>query len=1046
MRGVSSSRRPICNWGFALYSFLMNLARFSPRVRRTIWTVAILLAIFTVTGFLIIPPIVKAQLVKRLSAELGRPVTVGRVRVNPYALSITIDNLDVGEKAGSESFLGWHRFYARFGALASLGGDWVLPEVDLDGFHSHVVINRDGTFNFSDLLTKFSGNPAPVASAAPTKPPRPVRVGSFKITDARLEFADNSRQKPFRTVAGPVSFTLTGFRTAGDRGAPYHFDAVTEAGERFTWTGTLSADPLSSTGEFGVENLDLPKYAPYTDQASRADIVAGKLAVRGHYEAKFDGGSRVLKLTDGGLSLRDLRLVERGSRQPAVELSVLEINGIDADAVTMKAGIGRIALGGGHLTVRREKDGTINLLNLLPSGAAAGARPVGASTVPPIDLKVGEVAMKDFKIDITDLAAPRPVQLGLSNLQASLKNVTLADGAVIPLQFSLSWAPQGTVQVEGSLSLKPAIKLDLKTEVAGLAILPLSPYLEQFANARITEGSVSTSNRVKLALEGSQPAAGFEGDVRVDKFGLVDGVRSRPLAGFSALALSGLKISTVPQLSLALAEVTVAGPYAHVVVEKDKSLNLAVVAKSSGAAPSTEKAGESAPLPKIEIGKVTISGGDFTFTDHSLEPNVKMAVNQFGGTIAGLSSGKLGRADVDLKATVDGIGPVAIAGKLDPLSENKFADIAVDVSSVDLQPLSPYSGRFAGYELARGKLFLAIKAKVAERKVDMTNVITLDHFTFGDPVKSPDATGLPVRLGVALLKDINGKIVIDVPVQGSLDDPSFRVGKVVLRVIVNLLTKAAVSPFSLLGSMFGGGGEELAYQEFAPGSSTLQADQEGKLQTLVKALMNRPGLSLDLEGSYDTAGDTYALKQQKFADFVRRTIWEARRAADPNIPPPEQLTITPEEEHVMVKKLFDEKFPPGTEFGTPLPKPPPPAPPPPAPPKSFLKRMLSVVTFEKMRERRAEEKKQAKAAAELKQATAAAVSAGLPFEVMTARLADTMDIGADDLRNLAAKRAQQVRSYFLNTGKIASERLFLAGTRAASSQQSRGPRVFLELR
>ena len=857
----------------------MNLARLSPRARRTLWISATLLALFTITGFFILPPIVKAQLVKRLSAELGRPVTVGKVRVNPYALSLTIENLEVGERAGPDAFFGWRRFYARFGAFASLGGDWVLPEFALDGFHAHVVVNPDGTLNFSDLLAKFGGAPAGRATAPAPKPSRAVRVGSLKITDAQVDFADHSRKKLFRTVVGPLGFTLTEFRTAGDRGAPYHFEAVTEAGERFTWTGTVSADPLASKGEFGIENLDLPKYAPYTDQASRADITAGKLAVRGHYEAKLAAGNRVLKLTDGGVSLRDLRVVERGSGQPAIELSTLEVTGINADAVSMKTGIGRVALGGGHLTVRREKGGTINLLNLLPAGEAAPPAP--AASMPPVDLTVGEVAWQDFEVDVTDLAAPRPVQLGLSQLQGSLKNVTLADGAVMPLQFSLAWAPQGTVQIEGSLSVKPAVKLALKTEVAGLAILPLSPYLEQFANARITEGAVSTSNRVQLALDGPQPVATFEGDVRVDKFGLVDGAHLEDLAGFSALALNGIKIGTTPQLSVALAEVTVAGPYARVVVGPDKALNLAAVAKQSGAAPAVGKTGEKAPLPKMEIAKVTITGGDFSFTDRSLEPNAKMAVNQFGGTIAGLSSRNLGRADVDLKATVDGVGPVAIVGKLDPLSENKFADLTVDVRSVDLQPLSPYSGRFAGYELARGKLFLAIKARVADRKIDMSNVVTLDQFTFGAPTNSPDATALPVRLGVALLKDMDGKIVIDVPVEGALDDPSFHVSKVVVRVIVNLLTKAAVSPFSLLGSMFGGGGEELAYQEFAPGSSTLRPEEEGKLQTLVKALTNRPALRLDLEGNYDLAGDTYALKQQKFADLVRRKIWEARRVADP---------------------------------------------------------------------------------------------------------------------------------------------------------------------
>ncbi len=1026
----------------------MILDRIPRRVRLILWIAGTLLILFSITGFFILPPILKAQLVKRLSAELGRPLELETVRVNPYALSVTLDNLEVGEKDGGSVFFGWHRLHVKFDALSSLFGDWVLGGIALDGFHAHVVINQDGTFNFSDLLAKLGAPPAPSAAAAPAGAPRPIRIASLKVTDARIEFADNSRDKPFRTVVGPLSFALTEFHTAGDRRAPYHIEAVTESGERFAWTGTLSADPLSSAGEFSIENIDLPKYAPYIDRASNADITSGRLTMRGRYEARLDSRNRVLKLADGGLSLRDLRVARRGSSRAVVELAALEVSGVNGDGVALKAEAGRMALSGGHLAVRREKDGTINLLALLPSsGAPAGGVPAAAvPSAPPIDLKVGEFVLKDFKIDITDLAAPRPVRLGLSDLQCSMKNLTLAEGASMPLQLSLNWAPQGTVKIEGSVSIRPALKAGLKTEVSGLAILPLSPYLEQFANARITEGAVSTSNQVQFAMEGGQPAATFEGDMRVDKFGLVDGARLEDLAGFSSLTLRGLRISTAPQLDISLSGVAVAVPYARVVVNKDQSLNLAVVAKQSAPTPEKAKAGAAVPLPRIEIANVTITDGDFSFADRSVEPEVKMAVNQFGGTIAGLSSRSLGRADVDLKAMVDGVGPVAIAGKLDPLSENKFVDLNVDVKSVDLLPLSPYSGKFAGYELSRGKLFLAIKARVADRKVEMANVVKLDQFTFGAATNSAEATHLPVRLGVALLKDLDGRIVIDVPVEGSLDDPEFSIGKVVWRVIGNLLTKAAVSPFSLVGSMFGGGGEELSYQEFAPGAMVPLPAEEPKLEVLAKAMTQRPGLNLDIEGSFDSAADTYALKQQKLADLILRRIGEARRTADPDIAPPEQLAITPEECGAMLKKLFDEKFPPGTEFGTPLPRPPAVTPPPAKPAPGLIKRVVKTITFQSARDRRAAEEAQAKAAEGFKDATAAAIAGGLPPDVMTARLADTMEVTDDDLRALAMARAAQIRDYMVATGKIAQERLFLAKmSPAAPASQNKGPRVFFEL-
>ena len=1018
---------------------------------RRLLIAGIALALFTVGGFFVAPSIVKTQLEKRAGEALGRTVTVGKVRVNPYTVSVTLEQLDVRLKDGSGSFLGWDRLYVNLDPLASIIGAWTVGEIELDGFHVTAQLKPDGSFNFSDILARLN------APAAPAKPGRPLHIGSLKVAHARVDFADQSRAQPFTTTLGPLSFALTDFRTAGARnGAPYQFEAVTEAGERLSWTGTLSADPVSSAGELRLENILLAKYAPYYAGLMQADLSEGKLFLRGRYELNLAEDSRVMKLIDGALQLRNVRLTERTTRESLVELAALDVAGVTADALTRQAAIESVTFTGGAVRARREKDGTLNLLAMLaptPAAAPSQATPVATPAAAPAapaktpEFMIGELALRDCSVELTDLAAPRPAQLSLAGIQFSLKKVTLAEGAVMPLSLALNWAPQGTVKVDGTVTLKPELKADLKAEAAALAILPLSPYLEQFINARITQGSVSSTGAVQVAMVAGTPAVTFDGGVSVDKFGLVDGVLNEELAGFGSLALNGLKAGTAPQLAVSLAEIVVAAPYARVLVNKDGTLNLAGLAKVSENPPSTAANAPAAtsapgPLPRIEIGKIVITGGDFTLTDRSLEPNVRMAVNQFGGTIAGLSSENLAKADVDLTAAVDGAGPVTITGKLDPLGAKKFVDLKIGFRNVDLLPLSPYSGKYAGYELARGQLNVDVQAKLDGKQLDASNVITLNQFTFGAPVESPAATKLPVRLGVALLKDLNGQIVIDVPMSGSIDDPSLRLGRVVLRVIVNLLTKAAVSPFALLGSMFGGGGAELAYQEFAPGGSDLQAAEIKKLETMVKALTNRPGLSVALEGGYDGPADTYALRQQKLAALVRGRIWEERHAANPNIPPPEQLEVTPEAQAAMVKKLFDEKFPAGTEFGVPLAQAPMTAAAPVSANKSLLRRVVDVITFGMF------SGDPAKPAEPVKD-TAVAIAPGTAptgpsLEEMTGRLAETMAVDDNDLRALAAGRAQRVRDYLLNEGKIAADRLFLTQDKGGV-KENKGPRVFLSL-
>jgi uncharacterized protein involved in outer membrane biogenesis len=1032
----------------ALWKFRKKKKKKLPRI---LWTAGILLVVFTVAGFFGAPPLIKAQLEKRASAKLGRIVTVGKVRLNPYSLAVTLEHLNVRGPDGTGSFLGWDRLYVNFDPITSLRGAWTLGEIELDGFHVSAQLQADGTFNFADILSRLK--PAPSAApVAPSGPPA-VRIGSLKVKEARVHFADHTQAKPFVTVLGPLTFALTEFRTAGERrGAPYQFEAVTEAGERLSWVGTLNANPVSSVGELRLENIVLAKYAPYYADRMQADLTDGKLFLRGRYELNLAENARVMKLIDGALQLRNVRLTERSTQETAVEVAAFDIAGVNADALTRKATVETFTVTGGRVRARREKDGTINLLAMLAPDSQAAPTPSiqPAASTPPApaplpEFMIGEMALRDCSVELTDLAAPRPAQLALGGIQLSLKKVTLAEGVAMPLTLAFTWAPQGAVSVEGTVTLKPELKADLKTGVAALSILPLSPYLEQFINARITQGTVSTNGSLQVAMAGKMPAITFEGGATVEKLGLVDGAQNEELAGFGALALTGLKAETAPQLAVSLAEVAVTAPYARVRVNADKSLNLAGLAKTASRKPAAPASVSFTPAgPKIEIAKVIVTDGDFSLADRSVEPNVRMAVTQFGGTITGLSSDNAARADVDLKASVDGAGPITITGQLAPLGAKKFVDLKIGVQNVDLLPLSPYSGKYAGYELARGQLNVEVQAKLDGKQLDSSNVITLNQFTFGSPVQSPDATKLPVRLGVALLKDPSGQIVIDVPMSGNIEDPNLRIGKVVWRVVGNLLTKAAVSPFALLGSMFGGGGDELAFQEFAPGGSELQPAEIRKLETMVKALTNRPGLSVALEGGYDGPADSHALRHQKLAALVRSRIWEERHAVNPNIPPPGELEITAEAHAAMVQKFFEERFPPGTEFGAaPAAAPAVATGPASLAEKSFLRRVVDTITFGIFASDPARPAPPARSDAPAKAPASAAVDALSPEE-MAGRLAEVMPVDENDLRALAAARAQRVRDYFLNEGKIGADRLFLTQAQGGP-KENKGPRVFLSL-
>ena len=273
--------------------------------------------------------------------------------MNPFALSLTLGGFSIREKDGTHEFLGWRRLYLRLDPLRSLWSAWGLSRVELDGFSARVLLGSDKAFNFADILARFAAPPgAPAANPAPG---RPIRVGHLSVTGARLVFEDRSRKEPFVTTVGPMTFTLSHFSTAPQPGAPYRFDAVTEAGERLAWSGTLEAVPLGSVGDFHIESIELPKYAPYYAQWVSADLASGRLSLSGHYELSLAEGAPVMKLTDGTVAVQALKVSEKGSREVAIDLPSIEVAGIPADALARKADIQSVSIAGGRLAVSSQQ-------------------------------------------------------------------------------------------------------------------------------------------------------------------------------------------------------------------------------------------------------------------------------------------------------------------------------------------------------------------------------------------------------------------------------------------------------------------------------------------------------------------------------------------------------------------------------------------------------------------------------------------------------------------------------------------------------------------
>ncbi|HEX4351180.1 MAG TPA: DUF748 domain-containing protein, partial [Verrucomicrobiae bacterium] len=781
--------------------------------------------LYAVVGFLILPPIVRSVAVKQISQQLGREVSIEKVKINPFAMSASIQGLLIKDTDGAP-FISWDEVYVNFQLSSLFGHAWVFKEISTSKPYIRVQMNKDKTFNFSDIIAKFSTNAPAKAKTAPASPVE-VHVERLHIGGAEVALTDFTPREPFRRLVGPLDITLDNFRTDPGSKNPYSFIGTTDAGETISWNGFFSLTPLRSEGEFRLFNFALKKYAPLYQDLIRFQVRDGSIAVALKYRMEFSPTNRVTAVDDMAYALRDFKLGMPGDSNNILDVPLFTITGASADLQTHTATIDDVELTGAKAFLNRNTNAAVNVVELSkpaesPTNAPGGILFLLRSVTNAVAMllnstnewsgTVRNVTATNCELHLTDLANPHPAKLDLSDITLQARNLSNLPGTNLQADFSLQWNTNGAIHIGADVAFQPTIA-DIKVDFSHLDLTTLDAYLASKVDLYILGSEVNLHGTVRLRPDVNElPVVSFNGSASLENFHTVDGAFGQDLLKWDALRFNDITANLNPPL-MAMHEIVLDNAYARLTIETNHTINLENVLKpADNGSPATNEvktaaaakpATNNAPV-EVSIGAIIITNTTVNFSDLSLKPNVKLMLRSVNGTVSDLGSEKLQHAIVNLNAKVDGTGPVSITGTINPLNGAQTNDLKISVKDVDLTPAGPYSGKFAGYSIAEGKLNLDLSYHLVGKKLEAKNIITLDQFTFGDKVNSPDATHLPVRLAVAILKDRDGKIVLDVPVEGSIDDPKFRIGKVVTRAIENILEKVATSPFSLLGAAFGG--------------------------------------------------------------------------------------------------------------------------------------------------------------------------------------------------------------------------------------------------
>jgi hypothetical protein len=839
----------------------------------------VLIAVYAAAGFWLVPKILRAKAESFVADNYHRTLSIGEIRFNPFTFRLDVARFSMPDADG-EPLASFDSLVVNL-ELASLWRRGAsFEEISIARPYVRPVVRTGGELNFADLTKPFPEEPRDPA-AGPEEPPR-LFVEHFRMTDGHAHFEDRTLSTPYVADLEPLAIEVRDFSTTASSDNAYELHAEAGSGASLDWGGSFSLSPLASKGRFKFANLSLVKHWGYLRDAAGFEVTAGTLGFDGDYDFRAgDAGTQLVahlrELGVAGLGVRRI-----GEEAETAKLAQVKASDVAFDLAKNRLDIGKVLADDGTVEAWRDAEGALNLANLTtPVAAAPAAGPaVAVETAPPADAEPAEspflvnapdIELRGLTVHLEDRQPEPPIKLTLAPFNLRVTGYSTAPATTIGIVTDTKVDEKGAVQADVRYALDDG-RLEGHAKLTTLDMTVAQPYLDRYTKMDLLSGRLTSDVDFTMLADGGFAA---EGVVQVDRLRAVDKAGQEDFLKWEQLRAEGFSYDG-HTAKLRIRQLNARAPYARVIIAKDQTVNIADIFTAAKPAPAynptvqlAEEGGPPTAETQVRIDNVRITNGSLNFADFWIQPNYAVSIAGLGGTVVGLSSDPASRAKLDLEGKVDRYAPATIDGEMNLLSADLFTNIRLKFAGVDMTSVTPYSGRFAGYKIEKGKLSIDVTYHVENRSLDAKQKFVIDQLQLGEKVESPDAVSLPLKLAVALLKDRNGVIDIDLPMTGSLDDPKFRLGPLIWKAFIGLLTKIATAPFALIGNLFGGG-PDVNVVDFEPGAAALDPAGVEKMASVKKALVERPSLQVDVPMAYSAELDgTHMARQAMDAGLMK---------------------------------------------------------------------------------------------------------------------------------------------------------------------------------
>lgn len=767
-----------------------------------------------------------------------------------------------------------------------------IQNVTAESPEVYLSLDNSGELNITKLFTKKKDDDKKFV----------FEIDNIQVNKGGVYFHDKIRA--FKKSLADIEFNATHISNKPDISGTFSSSMVTNTGETIYVGGKVNTNTLAVDGDVKLSGIILKDYAPYYKEHINAVIKKGIIDISG----KFLYSSEQIRLYDFFASLKSFVLSDNDGDE-IVSIPNFTASDLSLDYFKKQINLGSIEGKNARLSLVRDDNGLLNL-----EGIIANIKPEDKQTEVKKDNKEWTFNIKDlrfqgFDVRFHDLTTTPPVEMRFKDIAFKGRDIGNKKQQKGRLGVSMTAQKSGKVSLDTSVMVNP-LNFEGVVKFSDFDLTTMRGYLYERMRVSMPSGNLNLKGGFFVKSDDkNEKVFSYSGQVSLRQIHLLDNNISEDLLKWGNLNINDISIKSTP-FTFSAKDISLSDFYSRLSINKDKRINLQdiIIEKPTENTVSAETVVDK-DEKKIVIGAITLQNGAVYFTDRHVEPNFSAKLTELTGSISGLTSMEEKPADIDIRGIYEETAPLFLSGKINPFKQDLYLELKADFKNMGMHSLNPYSTKYLGYTIDKGNLSFEVKYYIDKGSLDAENNIFLNQLTLGDKVESPDATKLPVKLAIALLKDKRGEIKLDLPVKGSLKDPDFSIGGIVVKMIINLLLKVATSPFALLGAMFGGS-EEMSYVDFDYGSPELRQDQMKKIDTLIKAITERPALKLNIKGFADLQKDKEGIKNIVLQRKIKSK--KLKEIIDSGQTPPalHDIVIEPQEYEKYLTEVYKtENFP-----------------------------------------------------------------------------------------------------------------------------------------